>query len=216
MSTTRKAVMFVGDSITKGDHDAPGMGWPGKVLMKRRDFVSAGNVHQLFAGPNGGLQHNMFLGENRSYLSGVNGQTIEGAEALMPTWIPIAFFTPTHFIIHLGVNNAFGADSAATMLTRLDNLLGVIHTESPSGKILVMKIINQGLSPSVQTKMDTYNAGIPTVVAGRSAYCNYGTMPTLTASVLFRYSDLQTVHQNVWGDVEMADAVITAMAAANW
>lgn len=216
MSTAQKAIMFSGDSITFGYYDFAGMGFRAKVLMALPEFVASGNNHDLIIGPQSTASAvpNPFLGDNRSWNQGTNGITISGLNAVIAARIGSASVTPTHHVVHVGINDVNAPSTSAAMLTDLGTLLDTIHATQPTAKILVMKIINElfggGTTAAVVT---AYNAGIPAVVAARSSYCNYGTMPTLAAQ---HFGDLQQIHPNSWGFSIMADAVVAGIQAAGW
>lgn len=216
MATTQKIVYWLGDSITFGSFDTGGMGFRGKFLMARPDFIATGNTTDVIVGPQSVASpvRNPWLGIDRSIHSGVNGSGIQYWITNVVTRVNACALVPTHMVIHIGINDINGPDSAATMLTNLGTLLDLINTNWPTMKVLVMQIANELLSGWDSVKYAAYNAGIPAVVSSRDSFCNLGTMPNNLT--VHHFGDVQKVHPNAWGFNLMADAVIAGAAAAGW
>jgi hypothetical protein len=213
MATTRRVVNVFSDST--GFDSFNYMAWREFLFLLRPDLIASGTVHDVQIGPQSvsAAVPSLWHGDNRSWHSCTNGITIGGMAAVVGTRLLAVSPASSLVIAHLGMNNALGGDNAANMLTEANTFITNVRATSgfATVPILFMQMMNQLLSAPAQTVINTYNAGVPAVVAGHS---NCYTHPMPTNLQAHHFGDVQRVHENAWGASLMAAAVAAGLAAA--
>ncbi|MFI6528470.1 FG-GAP-like repeat-containing protein [Streptomyces uncialis] len=200
----RLTVMPLGDSITQGAGSSTRSSyraalWP--RLQPRTpalDFV-------------GSQKHGQLADTDHE---GHSGWLIEGLSANIDSWLATA--RPNVVLLHIGTNDMDRDHQVATAPARLAALIDQITTASPDTAIVVASLV-PSTSAAVQSRINTYNAEIPGIVAARQAQgrkiAHVGMGSLTTADLRDR------LHPNDAGYVKMAGVFadgITQVARAGW
>lgn len=215
MSTAAKYITAWGDSrMAALSGDAQNGGLYTKIAMAFPNYQLRGTVNNVVVGPQSLVSAipNMWTGVNRNRHSATSGYTIENVEGVIASRVGSAGQADVHVVL-VGINNLIGlGDSAATMLTKYASMLDQFHTTSPSARVVAIGEPNTIYSAGAyEAVCATFRAGMPAVVAARSAWANYVASPTNFTAADF--GDIDGIHPNAWGLNRIADLAITALKA---
>ncbi|MFD8913911.1 FG-GAP-like repeat-containing protein [Streptomyces sp. NPDC059575] len=185
------SVMPLGDSITLGVGSSTRSGyraplWP--QLTSRADtldFVGSQRDGEL---PD--IDH-----------EGHSGWLIDGIAANIDSWLATA--KPNVILLHIGTNDMDRDNAVSTAPARLAALIDQINAASPQTAIVVATLV-PSTSPSVQARIDAYNAQLPGIVKSRQ---DQGSRVTLVSMGALTNADISDrLHPNDGGYVKMAAA----------
>jgi lysophospholipase L1-like esterase len=134
---------------------------------------------------------------------GHSGWRIEQLTASIDGWLATA--QPDVVLLHIGTNDMNQNFDIANAPARLGQLLDRIHADRPDATVLVAQIV-PSLDATVNARVNSYNAAVPSVVGPRSYTRLVDLNSTLTAADL---SD--TLHPNDGGYAKMADLWYAAL-----
>jgi len=165
LSGKPKRVLPFGDSITYGTGSTDGGGYRTWLqACAAQDGKAIQFVGTQASGPSAfaGLGLNPANEGHPGYTIANTPVPQSGITELVSTVIPAT--TPDIVLLHIGVNDVNYTAGLATMLTRLDTLLGSLVTAAPSTWIIVAQNTPYNFT---SPEFATYIAGIPGLVATR-------------------------------------------------
>lgn len=206
MAQARQRIMPAGDSITWGYDPVTDAGIPstndvGWRLRFYSQLTPTYNVDMVGAEVAGAFAEPAHEGHP--------GYFILSLQNILLAKIPP--FNPQIICLMIGTNDAFST-LAATMLTQLDTLLGLIVGMVPNAWLLVSPIppIRDSLLPGVESNRENYNAGIPGLISTRVAAGQK--LQLVHAGDLLAVTDLPDgVHPTTAGYTVMGDAWVNAV-----
>jgi lysophospholipase L1-like esterase len=145
-------VMPLGDSITDGNNVPGGY----RIGLWQRFATGGYTVDFVGSGFNGPAS----LGDHDH--EGHSGWRIDQLDANIVAWLRSS--APRTILLHIGTNDMNQNYDVANAPARLSALIDHIRTLAPSAELFVAQITPVG-DPTVETRVRTFNAAIPGVVA---------------------------------------------------
>jgi lysophospholipase L1-like esterase len=186
--TTRPIrVMPLGDSITYGQGSPTLSSY--RAALWQRLVGQAGYAIDFV-----GSQHNGALPDVDN--EGHSGWRIDNIAGSVNGWL--ATYQPDVVLLHIGTNDMNQNYQVATAPDRLGALIDQILAARPAARVVVAKII-PALDPTIQSRINAFNAAVPAVVAARGARASLVDLSPLVATDLN-----DTLHPNDTGYAKMA------------
>ena len=225
--TARLTVLPLGDSITWGYNNGSITPWLGYRIRLLNDLVGGGIPIQYMGSDSTGainsdagaslneghvgyqiiqITHN--LSTNDSSYQNLGGYWLTGGNGTGRNAI-----SPQVVLVHIGTNDATsGTESAASMLTLLQGLLGTIQSLLPNAQVFVASLIPRDDSTNAEAIQEQYNAGIPALVTSMGSKFHFVDMHTNFPSNGITPS-VDPLHPNQTGYNFMADQWYAAVSA---
>ncbi|MEV4510027.1 GDSL-type esterase/lipase family protein [Dactylosporangium sp. NPDC049525] len=187
-------VMPLGDSITDGAQVPGGY----RITLWQRlladgykvDFVGSG-----FNGPAG-------LGDHDH--EGHSGWRIDQLDANIVGWLQT--YTPRTILLHIGTNDINGNYDVANAPARLSALIDKIRATAPTVELFVAQITPLG-NPTLETRVQAFNAAIPGIVAQKGPRTHVVDMHAVVAAADL----LDGIHPNAAGYTKMGNQWYAAL-----
>jgi subtilisin family serine protease/lysophospholipase L1-like esterase len=181
-------VMPLGDSITWGQGSSTDSGYRGPLWLRLSneagytpDFVGS-QLSGTIGDPNHEGHKGWTINQIRSYITG---------------WL--GTYQPDVVLLHIGTNDMAKNIDPAGAPDRLSALIDEILAARPNAYVLVAKI-TPSTEPTIQSRIDTYNAAIPAIVAAKGSHVRLVDMTNVTTADLD-----DTLHPNDTGYAKMSD-----------
>jgi lysophospholipase L1-like esterase len=187
-------VMPLGDSITDGAQV------PGGYRIELWQRLVAGGYTVDFVGT--GFNGPANLGDHDH--EGHSGWRIDQIDANIVTWLRT--FTPNTILLHIGTNDINGNVDVANAPARLSALLDKIRATAPNVELFVAQITPLG-DPTLERRVQTFNAAIPGIVAQKGPRTHLVDMPSVVGTADL----LDGIHPTASGYTRMGDQWFAAL-----